>query len=69
MADEDDDLYAVFPDFLHENEGGLEALREWRRKKAIEAVRRTEKERRCCELEEAIGWCVARRKQSREGGG
>ena len=67
MADEDD-LYEVFGDFLHEVPEAEDALRAWRRKKALEATRRQERERCHGELPEAIAWPVECRKQVRDGG-
>lgn len=62
MADDEDDLYVLFGDFLHEVPEAEEALREWRRKQAIEAVRKQERERHRRDVEEAIAWFGNRRK-------
>lgn len=66
--DEDEELYAVWGDLLHEVPEAEDALREWKRKRALEAVRRAEAKRRRREYEEAVAWFVERRKQLREGG-
>jgi len=62
---EDDELYQQFGEFLHENEGGIDALRERKRKQAIDAVRRAETKRRRRELDEAHAWFAERRKDLR----
>lgn len=63
---ENDDLFSVFGDLLHETPEAEHALREWRKKQAVAAVRKIEKARRQRKLNQALSWFSERRKRSRE---
>ena len=59
-----DDLYERFADFLHEHPNSEEALRAYRNKKAIEAVRTKVRERRARAVADSLAWFADRRRKA-----